>query len=55
MVAVSLFMAYLANARHHRQVELAFIEQLRHPTPHQPTPYPVRIVAAAGHTGPQFY
>lgn len=55
MVAVSLLMAYLANARQQRQVELAFIEQLRQPTPHRPTPYPVRIVAAAGHTGPQFY
>jgi hypothetical protein len=55
MVAISLFMAYLANARLQRQAELAFIEQLRQPTPHQPTPYPVRIVAAAGHTGPQIY
>ncbi len=55
MVAVSLLMAYLANARQQRQVELAFIEQLRQPTPHQPTPQPLRIVAAAGQTGPQFY
>lgn len=50
MVAISLLMAFLANARQQRQTELSFIELIRQRSAHQ-----VKLILASQDSGMRFY